>query len=379
MKKVLSLSLCLVLLLSLFPAAMAAGTVYTVSYDANGGENAPRPQAKNEGVDLKLREETPDRADSDPLAVYTVTLDPNGGTVSRPSITAPIRLVYSFNSWNTESDGSGTSYMPGGMYTEDADLTLYAIWDSSEHVRPVTLPTPTREEYSFKGWAEDRNAQSGVIGSYTPSGNVTLYAIWKDENETPVVGNSLLSLGSASGEPGDTVELSVELNVNPGMSALSFGLSYDAAVLRFVGGEDGSLSGWSFDAEAGSAQWTGEEDSKATGTVVSLRFQIRENATGGESRVRLTGLSASNRQGKEVKVYGASGTVTVTVPEPPVGEVLLGDVNADGTVNGKDLIVLRRYAAGVEGTEIDQANSDLNGDGTVNGKDLILLRRLLAG
>ena len=43
----------------------------------------------------------------------------------------------------------------------------------------MTLPTPTREGYSFRGWATSASAASGVTGSYTPTGNVTLYATWE--------------------------------------------------------------------------------------------------------------------------------------------------------------------------------------------------------
>ena len=46
----------------------------------------------------------------------------------------------------------------------------------------VALPTPTRPDYEFLGWAEDRKAAFGVTGSYTPDGAVTLYAVWKARN-----------------------------------------------------------------------------------------------------------------------------------------------------------------------------------------------------
>ena len=54
-----------------------------------------------------------------------------------------------------------------------------------------------------------------------------------------------------------------------------------------------------------------------------------------------------------------------------------GDVNGDGTVDGKDLIVLRRYLVGAE-VEI-HTGADVNGDGAVDGKDVIVLRKYLVG
>ena len=73
-------------------------TTYTVTYNANGGNNAPANQSKILGTNLVL------------------------------SSTAPTRSGYDFVSWNTKSDGTGTSYNAGGTYTQDAPLTLYAIW-----------------------------------------------------------------------------------------------------------------------------------------------------------------------------------------------------------------------------------------------------------
>ena len=39
-----------------------------------------------------------------------------------------IRTGYIFQYWNTSSDGTGTRYDPGDSYSNNSDLTLYAIW-----------------------------------------------------------------------------------------------------------------------------------------------------------------------------------------------------------------------------------------------------------
>ena len=62
----------------------------------------------------------------------------------------------------------------------------------------------------------------------------------------------------------------------------------------------------------------------------------------------------------------------------PVLEFIYGDTNGDGSVNGKDLILLRQSLAGWDVT-LDEAAADCNGDAAINGKDLILLRQYLAG
>ncbi|MBN2659450.1 MAG: BspA family leucine-rich repeat surface protein [Spirochaetales bacterium] len=75
---------------------------YTVSYNNNGADSGTVPQAlaKEAGGEIEI-------------AFNTGDLEKGG---------------YDFNGWNTKSDGSGTSYSPGDIYTEDISLLLYAQW-----------------------------------------------------------------------------------------------------------------------------------------------------------------------------------------------------------------------------------------------------------
>ncbi len=123
---------------------------------------------------------TPTRANS--TGSYTVTLDPNGGSVSTTSLSAARTTSYTFKNWNTKKDGTGTAFPSGGSYVTNADETLYAQWTGSTSTASVTLPTPWRYGYTFKGWGTSGTASSGVTGSYKPGGNVTLYAIWEKED-----------------------------------------------------------------------------------------------------------------------------------------------------------------------------------------------------
>ena len=158
-------------------------STYTVEYDANGGTNTPNSQTKIHDTVLTLTTSTPTRANAS-SGSYTVTLNANGGNVSTASLSAARTTSYSFKNWNTAANGSGTSYAPGASYIANADVTLYAQWNSNTTTNAVTLPTPTRSGYTFKGWGTSSTDSSGVTGSYTPSGNITLYAIWRQNNHT---------------------------------------------------------------------------------------------------------------------------------------------------------------------------------------------------
>ena len=56
-----------------------------------------------------------------------------------------------------------------------------------------------------------------------------------------------------------------------------------------------------------------------------------------------------------------------------------GDANNDGTIDLKDVVMIRRYVAGGWDVEIDTANADVNADDTVDLKDVVLIRRYIAG
>lgn len=78
------------------------------------------------------------------LAPATITFNANGGSGTVPSAintyvgvanTIPsnslTRTGYTFNGWNTASDGSGTAYATGSTITPTGNVTLYAQWKTT--------------------------------------------------------------------------------------------------------------------------------------------------------------------------------------------------------------------------------------------------------
>lgn len=51
----------------------------------------------------------------------------------------PSRLGYTFNEWNTKADGTGITYQPGSIYTNDENLTLYAQWEEVPKLESLYL------------------------------------------------------------------------------------------------------------------------------------------------------------------------------------------------------------------------------------------------
>ncbi|MBQ2392109.1 MAG: hypothetical protein II306_10150, partial [Clostridia bacterium] len=57
---------------------------------------------------------------------------------------------------------------------------------------------------------------------------------------------------------------------------------------------------------------------------------------------------------------------------------VLGDCNDDGKINGKDVLLMRKYIVGLE-NEINEDAADVNSDGKINGKDVLKLRKAIIG
>lgn len=144
----------------------------------------------------------------------TVTLNPNGGTVSKRSITVtpgrtysglptPTRSGYTFSGWYTASSG-GARVTASTTVTNSSNHTLYAHWTKSTASKTYTitlnansgkvspssikvsanktylssLPTPTRSGYTFSGWYTSRTGGTKITSTTKATANRTIYAHW---------------------------------------------------------------------------------------------------------------------------------------------------------------------------------------------------------
>lgn len=124
---------------------------FTVSYDANGGINAPASQTKLWNVDLTL------------------------------SGTEPTRSGYKFNGWNTNSHSTGTNYAPGATYKDNANLALYAKWVAAPVVSSVVFNQVNRNVVLT--WTADAIQQVFSGGKWAIYCNGTFVAT-VDQNTT---------------------------------------------------------------------------------------------------------------------------------------------------------------------------------------------------
>lgn len=212
---------------------------YTITYDANGGYVAPTSQSITYGSEVQLP--IPSRSGYDfvgwqrgtttiengiweiasdvtltavwDYSSFTVTLDPNGGSLETTTVEVrynaayqlptPNRTGYVFKGWYNGDDLFDST----GVWNRMAGLSLTAEWEISDMesisctmignggtVLPQTqllpvgsaLPTPTRNGYTFGGWFADDVLTTPVTGITKElidqyGSNLRLYAWWKEE------------------------------------------------------------------------------------------------------------------------------------------------------------------------------------------------------
>lgn len=170
------------------PATRSTSITYSLSYNANGGSDAPSTQT------------------------YGPTTDATHAfTVSR---TIPTRSGYTFMGWAVSSSATVATYQGGdnyGLRSDSPTGTLYAVWKANPtyryqlsyndgtrvlftddyttteatHAFTVTSTVPTKTGYRFLGWAVSSTATSATyhagdsFGVRSDNPSATLYAVWQ--------------------------------------------------------------------------------------------------------------------------------------------------------------------------------------------------------
>ena len=175
---------------------------------------------------------------------YLVTYDANGGTDAPDSqikyydqflvITAgvPKRQGYKFRGWGESPDATSAVLIPKATYYANANLKLYAIWEINTYTitlkaigatnipsslmknydEDLVLPTPVRSRYIFKGWSD---AANGTVkwapgAKYTENADMTLYAVW--EQYYVSAKTEEISIGAKGNKEGEPVKVKLSSN-----------------------------------------------------------------------------------------------------------------------------------------------------------------------
>lgn len=182
-----------------FNVSVPAWTSYTISYSANGGTGAPSSQTKWKDQTLTLSGTKPTRSGYSFLgwstsATATTATYSAGGSYTNNS-GATLYAVWKANTYTVKYNANGGTGAPSNQ--------------TKTHGKTLTLSNavPTRTNYTFKGWATSASATTAMYqpgGSYTANAAVTLYAVWELSYTKPKISNLTVSRCDSSGKASDT-------------------------------------------------------------------------------------------------------------------------------------------------------------------------------
>lgn len=148
---------------------------YTISYDANGGSGAPPSQTKWYDETVEISYTSPTRAGyafagwGTSNTDTTVDYMPGYNYTANSNIT--LYAIWVANGYTVSYNANGGSGVPSNQVKYHDDNTFI-----------LSNVVPTRENYNFKGWAISATAttisyQPGSL--YTSNAPITLYAVWE--------------------------------------------------------------------------------------------------------------------------------------------------------------------------------------------------------
>ena len=193
---------------------------------------------------------------------------------------------------------------------------------------------------------------------------------------------------SGSGSKGGYVDIPVELaGKSQNISCFNVILKYDNNVMYPVSYTKGSsFSDMISTLDSGADMsnynevkfvWDSINEKDGAGSLFTVRFKIKENVADGKYSININNDSTmfTNNKLEDIKYSYEAGSINIS-------DMKMGDVNKDGVINGKDVVLLRQYVAGWPTAVLDSsqiAAADVTGDGVVNGKDIVKIRQFIAG
>lgn len=189
-------------------------------------------------------------------------------------------------------------------------------------------------------------------------------------------------------QPGEEVDVKVELINNPGISSLKAIISWPEkltlvkAEYNIYNEEDKSAmiylpedEDWSAVSGSFPFNWLSASNT-VTGdvTFVTLTFRVSEDAEDGEFlpvEALIRPYNVFSGLNTEVEFTLINGGVDTF-------KYIIGDVNDDGAVNNKDVVALFRHVSGTTPKVFILKAADVNGDGAVNNKDVVALFRIVS-
>jgi hypothetical protein len=289
-----------------------APVTYTVTYNGNTNTGGTAPTD----------------ASSPYTPGSTVTVLGNTGTL--------VKTGYSFNNWNTATNGSGTSYAPTATFAVAADTTLYAQWTlipapTVTSISPTSGPTAGGTSVTITG-TNFTGATAVTIGGAAATG-VTVVSATSITATTPAgTAGARDVVVTTAGGSGTGSGLYTYVAAPTATTGSASGIGATGATLNGTLSSNGAATTVTFDYGT-----TNSYGSTATAT----QSPLAADASGSAASVAITGLSCNTSYHFRVKgvnsvatTNGSDATFTTSacVPgAPTIGTATAGNAQASIT------------------------------------------------
>ena len=219
--------------------------------------------------------------------------------------------------------------------------------------------------------------------TYTDTGEVLYTCTLCGDKHTEIIPckekKGKLTITDAIVRAGDEVQVKLFLDENPGITALSIDVTFpEYFTLKNVQYTDlfgNQPSNSPFTKNPFTISWASSStsDVDGTGLFAILTFEVDLSTPVDDYPITIS-YNANNIFDSSlinVPFDIENGVVTALKPTP-------GDVNRDGNINMKDLVLIQQFINHWEVNIVESA-ADVNDDGEINMKDLVLLQRYING
>lgn len=146
-------------------------TYYTLTYNANGGSNAPSSQRVKANTNFYL------------------------------SSSKPTRSGYTFLAWSTSKTATSASYAPGKGVKINSNITLYAIWKKNATVNPTSV------SLNYSSYTMNEGSTKQLTATIYPTNASNKSVTWSSSNSRIV---SVSSSGKLTANAPGTVKITAK-------------------------------------------------------------------------------------------------------------------------------------------------------------------------
>lgn len=264
-----------------FTVTVPAWTSYAITFNANGGSGAPGSQTKWKDQALTLSSTKPTRTGysflgwSTSSSATTATYSAGGSYTANSAAT--LYAVWKANTYAVTFNANGGTGAPSSQ-TKTYGKTL-----------TLSSTKPTRTNYTFKGWgvaASSTTVSYAAGASYTNNAAITLYAVWELSYVKPTLtGFSLTRCTSAGVESDDGTCALVEFSWTTSLTATAVTVEY-----RQSGSETWTLTTLASSGTSGSVEYIVTATTFDTDKTYDFRVAVND---GTNSIVKLATLTAN--------------------------------------------------------------------------------------